>query len=227
MYFQSQLIVRKSSGLRLSEEIIKSFIPESTQIIISKHNQIEIRNPEEKNSIGVKEIEELKEWAYKKSDDLKYAVIYQAEKMTREAQNSILKVLEEPGNNTLIILVTKNENLLISTIRSRCKITKLTDENSSKELEQFADWFTSNMTKVPTSKEFQKRIEELKEYNLQEIIEAIRQEIIVKTRRGESLEKVRNMIELLEILELAVQNKASDKAIVSSLHTFLAKQNIK
>ena len=50
----------------------------------------------------------------------KVYIINNSENMTKEAQNSLLKTLEEPPDYVCFILVTKNENLLLNTIRSRC-----------------------------------------------------------------------------------------------------------
>lgn len=50
----------------------------------------------------------------------KIYIINNSEKMTREAQNSLLKTLEEPPEYIVIILITSNDNLLLNTIKSRC-----------------------------------------------------------------------------------------------------------
>jgi DNA polymerase-3 subunit delta' len=49
-------------------------------------------------------------------------IVDQAEKMTREAANSILKTLEEPADTSRIILTTAFPNRLLPTIRSRCQL---------------------------------------------------------------------------------------------------------
>ena len=56
----------------------------------------------------------------------KVLIIYKAETLTVEAQNSLLKTLEEPPNYALILLVSKTENSLLPTIVSRCKKIKVT-----------------------------------------------------------------------------------------------------
>ena len=50
----------------------------------------------------------------------KIYIINDAEKMTKEAQNCLLKTLEEPPEFAVIILVTSNINLLLNTVVSRC-----------------------------------------------------------------------------------------------------------
>lgn len=50
----------------------------------------------------------------------KVYILKDADTMTREAQNSLLKTLEEPPIYARIILVASNENKLLNTIKSRC-----------------------------------------------------------------------------------------------------------
>jgi len=50
----------------------------------------------------------------------KVIIINDADKMTVDAQNSVLKTLEEPYPGTLLILVSSFHNMLLSTILSRC-----------------------------------------------------------------------------------------------------------
>ena len=49
-------------------------------------------------------------------------IVAEAEKMTDEAANSLLKILEEPPLFSYIILLTHNPFLLLPTIKSRCQI---------------------------------------------------------------------------------------------------------
>ena len=78
---------------------------------------------EKPNTISVKEIreqlvEDLEIRPYSASH--KVYVIEEAEKMSREAQNALLKSLEEPPEYGVILLLTNNASSLLSTIRSRC-----------------------------------------------------------------------------------------------------------
>lgn len=54
----------------------------------------------------------------------KAVIIDNAEKLTTEAQNCLLKTLEEPKGNTILILVTGQPERLLSTIFSRCQVMK-------------------------------------------------------------------------------------------------------
>jgi len=51
----------------------------------------------------------------------KIAVVDDAERMTADAQNALLKTLEEPPGRTTLVLVATNAAVLLPTIRSRCQ----------------------------------------------------------------------------------------------------------
>lgn len=51
----------------------------------------------------------------------KIAIINDADRLNRAAQNALLKNLEEPHAGTVIILVVQNEKKILSTISSRCQ----------------------------------------------------------------------------------------------------------
>ena len=51
----------------------------------------------------------------------KVGIVDQAERLTAEAQNALLKTLEEPRGRATLVLVTSNLDALLPTIRSRCQ----------------------------------------------------------------------------------------------------------
>mgnify|MGYP000545085933 CR=1 FL=1 len=53
------------------------------------------------------------------------AIVDEAETMTRSAANAILKVLEEPPRNCVLMLLSSNPGALLPTIRSRCRLLRL------------------------------------------------------------------------------------------------------
>lgn len=61
--------------------------------------------------------------------------IKNAETLTLQAANSILKALEEPEDNVIIILSTSNMNLVLSTIISRCQVINITNFNDDDSLD--------------------------------------------------------------------------------------------
>ena len=90
--------------------------------------------------IKIDQIRQMLEKVYEKPiiSDKKVYIIDDAETMTVEAQNCLLKTLEEPPEYIVIILITSNESNLINTIKSRClKLTFNPLENN--ELKQFLE----------------------------------------------------------------------------------------
>lgn len=97
-----------------------------------------IIKPDEK--IKIDQIRQMLEKVYEKPiiSDKKVYIIDDAETMTVEAQNCLLKTLEEPPEYIVIILITSNESNLINTIKSRClKLTFNPLENS--EIKQYLE----------------------------------------------------------------------------------------
>ena len=83
---------------------------------------------EKPNSIGVDDIRAQvnNDVAIKPySSPYKVYIINDAEKMTAQAQNAILKTLEEPPEYAVILLLTTNLNSLLPTILSRCVVLNM------------------------------------------------------------------------------------------------------
>lgn len=59
------------------------------------------------------------------SSRYKIYILNEAEKMTTQAQNAILKTLEEPPEYAVIMLLTTNVNALLPTILSRCVVLNM------------------------------------------------------------------------------------------------------
>ena len=88
-------------------------------------------------SIKVSQIRELQNVINIKPTFSKKSVyiIDDADLMTIEAQNSLLKTLEEPPEYAVIILIVHNERSILSTVKSRCvniKFNKLSDKDIKK-----------------------------------------------------------------------------------------------
>lgn len=80
-----------------------------------------------KKSIGVQEIRKLIDEINKKpyEGENKVIIVYEADKMTIQAQNAFLKTIEEPPKGVYIILLCENLEVILDTIKSRCQIHKL------------------------------------------------------------------------------------------------------
>jgi len=90
---------------------------------IQETPDIHILDRREENSIGIEEVKEfIKEMIFKPFGTSKQvAIIYEAEKLTPQAQNSFLKTLEESSDDTIYILCVNNEKNVLPTIYSRSK----------------------------------------------------------------------------------------------------------
>ena len=77
---------------------------------------------EEGSAIKIEQIRNMQVKIAEKpiNSDYKVYLINEAELMTVEAQNCLLKTLEEPPEYIVIILITSNENKVLNTIKSRC-----------------------------------------------------------------------------------------------------------
>ena len=92
------------------------------------------------NSIKIEQIRELQKRIQEKPiiSNSKVYIIDNADMMTQEAQNCLLKTLEEPPEYATIILIGSNENLFLPTIKSRCMILHfepISNENIKKYLQ--------------------------------------------------------------------------------------------
>ena len=145
----------------------------------------------------------------------KVYVINDADTMTPEAQNCLLKTLEEPPEYITIILICSNENNLLSTIKSRC--TRLyfeqlsnndikkyininfPDENIDENILEIYQGSIGKIIKLREKRELyekiEKIIEQLKEKDLIEIIQ-MSEEIY------QSKEEINNILEYINILLL-------------------------
>lgn len=96
-------------------------------------------SPESGNWIKKDQILEIKE-KFKTTSFQNRPRIYlikQADKLNKQAANSLLKFLEEPEGNVIAILETDNRYKVLETIRSRCQIYTLVNRNKKREFSNY------------------------------------------------------------------------------------------
>jgi DNA polymerase III delta prime subunit len=78
-------------------------------------------NPDTKDSIGIDAVREIKNFLWQKPNvsSRRTLIIDNAELLTTEAQNALLKITEEPPVSSLLILVTSDIESILPTIVSR------------------------------------------------------------------------------------------------------------
>lgn len=167
----------------------------------SNNPDFQIIEPEEK-SIKIEQIRLMNDKIYEKPiiSNKKVYIINNADNMTKEAQNCLLKTLEEPPEYAVIILIGTNENMFLNTIRSRCvkiNFNKINDEELKKILIKKYEYkdITQNLLKL-----FSGSIE--KAINLQG-----KQEIYLEIENiFNDVENI-NIIDLLNKKEIITKNK--------------------
>lgn len=98
------------------------------QMMSGNHPDVIRVTHEKPGSIGVDDIRmQINDTIYIKpySSSYKIYLVDEAEKMTPQAQNALLKTIEEPPVYVVIMLMTTNQELFLPTILSRCIQLKL------------------------------------------------------------------------------------------------------
>lgn len=82
-----------------------------------------LSKPKDRATLGVDSIKDFREDMFLSSteSDYKIYVIDDAECMTTEAQNALLKVLEEPPKSVIIMMLAKECDKILTTIKSRAQ----------------------------------------------------------------------------------------------------------
>lgn len=171
------------------------------------------------NSIKIEQIREMQNKIIEKPiiSSKKVYVINDSDKMTKEAQNCLLKTLEEPPEFATIILIGSNESAYLSTIKSRCMILHF-EKISNSELKEilinkfnlkidnemllkFSQGSISKAIDIIENKEIYEKIEEIiSNINNKDIIDIIKMsDILYKSKEiiNDILENIN--IQLIEL----------------------------
>ena len=176
------------------------------------------------NSIKIEQIRYLQRKIQEKPiiSNKKVYIINDADKMTTEAQNCLLKTLEEPPEYSTIILIGSNENAFLNTIKSRCMMISF-GPIETEYIKQYMEK-TYEMTNISQ--------------NMLEAFQgSIGKAIILKDKK-EQYEKIETVIEnlnkknIIDILKLSEEIYQSKDEIMNILEYMniillkLAKENI-
>jgi DNA polymerase III delta prime subunit len=113
------IVVNKSKDSQ--KEQLKILLERIFNKELKESPDIHVLNPKKENSIGIESVKELqKTMRYKPfQEEKQVGIILQAEKLTTQAQNALLKTLEETTDTSIYILCVDNERNLLPTIKSR------------------------------------------------------------------------------------------------------------
>ena len=175
---------------------------------ISNNNPDFIYIEPSENKIKIEQIREMQLKVSEKPiiSQNKVYIINDADTMTREAQNCLLKTLEEPPQFVTIILIGKNEENFLTTIKSRCT-KQYFEKISNKDLEQFA--------KINELPEISKELFKLTEGSISKLLEISENKEYYHTIKNimDNIDKY----DIIEILNLAVELYKSKETIFSIL----------
>ncbi len=160
------------------------------------HPDIQIIN-EESETIKINTIRDMIQTVYQKPilSNKKIYIINDCDKMTKEAQNSLLKTLEEPPEYIIMILIASNSDMILNTIKSRC--TKIVfDKLNNKEIQEILTTKDIENTNIS---------ENMYEFFDGSISKAIK--ILEKKEKYTQLEDFINGIKISSKLDFITQNK--------------------
>jgi len=186
---------------------------------IDKLDRFRLSLSDEKKSIGIKEIKNIQDSIHLKplKGNKKAVAIEDAETLTTEAQNSLLKLLEEPPRSTLIFLLSKSLDPILPTIRSRCKIISKSKANTKptedeiKEINAFISCLTS--PHIKDSLESAEKISKSKdlalvtlEKILSELDAQLKNEILNQENPAKTVAIMKKTISVIKIVETSNAN---------------------
>ena len=184
----------------INREENKTF--ESTKDILGRVDIKVIDLEEKEKSIGISQTRDgikflqEKPFSYKK----KYLVILNAEKLTTQAQNSLLKTLEEPPSYALIVLSSKTQNSLLETIVSRCRMVRINEERTCDVIEGGNSLYDVLKMSMGERLDFASEISKEEKEDVVNILECWIEEgreMILKDPK--SVSKIKNIKKILEI----------------------------
>lgn len=124
-----------SGKFSLSQQIAASLIGASSEQLDSHPYLIYVKKPEDKQEIPIDEIRKLiKKLSLKapgKGTIRKVIIIEDAQHMSEEAQNAMLKILEEPSADSVFLITVNSSEQLLPTIVSRAQQINVLPVNST------------------------------------------------------------------------------------------------
>ena len=172
----------------------------------------------EGNSIKIEQIREIQKKVAENPiiSNKKVYIINDSDKMTKEAQNCLLKTLEEPPEYITIILIGQNENSFLETIKSRCMILHF-DKIENEVIKSFLkDNFQIEDLDEDLLDTFQGSIG--KAINLKD-----KENIYVKLKEVLNFAKKCSIIEFMKKAQIIYENKENIYEVLENINLILFK----
>lgn len=157
---------------------------------------------ETKKDISIEEARRIRHFLSLKphSSPYKIAIIVEANKLSDQAQNALLKTLEEPSCNSILFLLSTTKNRILSTIASRCQF--LRQDNIKLHVDPEKEKYLEKILNQDLSMKFKEAEKLAKEKNLQEVLEnwlvILRQKLLAGQDLTTSIKKTIKAIRLLK-----------------------------
>lgn len=178
-------------------------------------------------SIGIKEAHDFKNKSQLKPfyEDVKVGVIISSEKLTIEAQNSLLKTIEEPPSNTILLLTTSDLDKLIGTIRSRCRIYNAVIDSTNTRLANIEELIGQDLVKrlqyvekLISEKDKALRTQKIDEL-LSQFLNYKRSQLLKENLKDSEVDKITNDIELIESVIESIERNVNLRLALETLFT--------
>ena len=107
--------------------------PSCVKALAGSHPDLFYFSPDKKASMGVETVRDIKKSLFfmPNDGDRKVYIIDDAQKMTVQAQNALLKFIEEPPASVLFFIVADKKESLLTTVVSRTRIISLAPSDNA------------------------------------------------------------------------------------------------
>ena len=142
---------------------------------------------------------------------IRIGVLIGAERLNLSSANILLKTLEEPPARSMLLLFAANE-LVLPTIRSRCRVIRLSGVDQSGKFNE-----TDLEVIDKTFLEVTKKVEEIVKNNtIDDFLNVLEADLRGKMIKNKNIREVR-LIKKLEIIRKDIRNNANPKLALESL----------
>lgn len=147
IFYGPAMVGKRTVAVSLAHFLEKgTFEPPAENVVLQDAKVIDLAfskqlDPDRKNSISIDAVRKIKNFLWQKpnTSSKRTLIIDEAEFLTNEAQNALLKVTEEPPASSLLVIIASDPEGLLPTILSRTEKFYF----GSVPTAQIADWLTA------------------------------------------------------------------------------------
>jgi DNA polymerase III delta prime subunit len=110
-----------SGKLPIAKDVASKLTNSNIDTIEQNPSVLIVERPEDKQEISIDAIRSLISKLKTKTDSTRVVLISNADLLSLEAQNGLLKTLEQPGENTYFILTISSDGFVLPTVMSRAE----------------------------------------------------------------------------------------------------------